>query len=139
MLSPRLPMTPQTGQWILSGSCPCSRAVATAWVSCPGFHVSTSLTADSSHPATITVTDGTDAWSLPARRLEAQARRRGVKGPSPPAIGGRGPFTPTEGGPADAGVKGGASGALGQADVLPADQSDEPAIRGGDRRALQVA
>jgi hypothetical protein len=54
-------MTPQTGQWILSGSCPCSRAVATAWVSCPGFHVSASLTADSSHPATITVTDGTDA------------------------------------------------------------------------------
>src|SRR3984885_13838248 len=43
MLSPRLPMTPQAGSWILSGSCPSSRAVATACVSCPGFH-SASLT-----------------------------------------------------------------------------------------------
>src|SRR4249920_1318879 len=105
MLSPRLPITPQTGQWILSASCPCSRAVATAWVSCPGFHVSASLTADSSHPATITVTDGTEAPSLPARRRQPQAGRRGVKGPPPPSIGGKGPFTPTGGGRADAAVK----------------------------------
>src|SRR5437773_5583 len=87
MLSPRLPMTPQTGQWILSGSCPCSRAVATAWVSCPGFHVSAPLTADSSHPATITVTDGTDAWRLPARRRLQQERAFGVRAPRPHLLG----------------------------------------------------
>src|SRR5437764_9892324 len=98
MLSPRLPMTPQTGQWILSGSCPCSRAVATAWVSCPGFHVSAPLTADSSHPATITVTDGTDAWRLPALRRLQQERAFGVRAPPPPSFGGRGPLTPTGGG-----------------------------------------
>jgi hypothetical protein len=33
-------MTPQAGQWILSGSCPSSRAVATSCVSCPGFQSS---------------------------------------------------------------------------------------------------
>src|SRR5215475_1177734 len=94
MLSPRLPMTPQTGQWILSGSWPCTRAVATAWVSCPGFHVSASLTADSSHSATITVTDGTDARKLPARQPQAHAERRGGEGATAPIYWGQGPLHP---------------------------------------------
>src|SRR5215472_17590840 len=65
MLSPRLPMIPQVGQWILSGSWPCNRAVATACVSCPGFHcpvsfTTVSFTADPSHPASRIVVDGTE-------------------------------------------------------------------------------
>ena len=71
-------MTPHAGQWILSGSCPCSRAVATAWVSCPGFHPAVSLTVDPSYPsypsypaypAFRIVLDRIEARTLPRRRV----------------------------------------------------------------------
>src|SRR5258707_15514681 len=74
MLSPRLPMTPQAGQWILSGSCPRSGAVATACVSCPGFQSSMSVIVNPSCPALRIVVDGIEAWRL---AVEAGPKRAG--------------------------------------------------------------
>src|SRR5580693_1692256 len=80
MLSPRLPITPQTGQWILSGSCPRSRAVATACVSCPGFQSSMSVIVNPPCPALRIVLDSTEAWRLAAEA--GPKRQRGQPGGS---------------------------------------------------------
>jgi hypothetical protein len=59
----------------LSGSCPWSRAVATACVSCPGFHPSASLTADPLCPAFRIAVDGIRAWRLAWRRVRCRPSR----------------------------------------------------------------
>src|SRR6516164_5537601 len=79
MLSPRLPMTPHAGQWILSGSCPSSRAVATACVSCPGFHSSASRTVDPLCPVF-------GSWSMLSRLGDSPGARDAVSAASDTAL-----------------------------------------------------